>query len=547
MGALLRAHGVHGRPLRRALALLCAGWQPFDEVVRQTALPRRTVQELVEALGEDVRHDPRGEVPRLRVAAELAGDYRRRFGLDTRPPDDPFAELAAAHPDLLATIRADIADAPPPLPAMDHVPATAETVLRRALWLAEHYDLTGGRLLCLGDHDLTSLAVCAVNPDVAVTVVDLDERILEFIETRAAQRGWNIRCLHADLRFGFPPSAQEWADLVFTDPPYTPEGMALFVGRGVSALRDVANGRVLVAYGYSARNPALGLKVQQEVQRLGVVFEAVLPGFNRYQGAQAVGSASDLYVCRPTARSAKLALSGPTPAGTARAGAGRSAAGRTGTGRTGIYTHGPQSIEASEPAADVAESVWQRLRELAARPGSSPAPKPRGPGWDEPVGKGASALAVDLTGDPGPWLLRTLLACAAGRMAALVPNNHPDIGSERAQRDLADLVAARFQLRFLRSTPDSRHAVVVAEHVPVGALDAGGLAVREVLLRAHGKLGNVWREALVTASRGELTKRQARERVEAHAPADVDLDVRLIDLPRHRLAPLLATITTTAS
>jgi len=101
------------------------------------------------------------------------------------------------------------------------------------------------------------------------------------------------------------------------------------------------------------------------------------------------------------------------------------------------------------------------------------------------------------------------------------------------------LVDSRFRLRFLRGTPDNKHTVVVAEQVLAGELSPGKLVVREVLLRAHGKLGNVWREALITASRGELTKREARDRIDAAVGEHPDLDLRLVDLPRHRIAALL--------
>jgi hypothetical protein len=284
---------------------------------------------------------------------------------------------------------------------------------------------------------------------------------------------------------------------------------------------------VLLAYGFSDRTPALGLKVQQELQRLGLVFEAILPAFHRFDGAQAIGSAADLYVCRPTSR--KSAQTRGTSA-------------RSSAPPTGIYTHGPQSIEAGAPGSGALEV----LSDLAPRPESSPPPKPRKPGWAEPIGKGAASLAVDLTADPGPWLLRTLLASVPARLAALVPNNHPNVSSEAGQRELTSLVDSRFRLRFLRGTPDNKHTVVVAEQVLAGDLNAGGLVVREVLLRAHGKLGNVWREALITVSRGELTKREARERID-HAVGDhPDLDVRLIDLPRHRIAALLPLISASA-
>ncbi|MFE2750741.1 bis-aminopropyl spermidine synthase family protein [Actinosynnema sp. NPDC059335] len=510
--ALLADRGAHARKLRRVLDLLARDWHTLAELVRLPAVPRRTVQELLTAVGDDLETDR----DRYRLAPAKAADYAP-FGAGDDLVD-PVDALVPRHTARLRTILADIADVPPPLAALDHVQATAETALKRALWLDTTYDLAGRRLLCLGDHDLTSLAVCAVNPEVEVVVVDVDDRLLEHIATRAADRGWPVRTVHADFRFGLPPAVLESADLVFSDPPYTPEGMALFAARAIECLADTARGRVLLAYGFSDRTPALGLKVQQELQRLGLVFEAILPAFHRFDGAQAIGSAADLYVCRPTSRRSA------TPAGAAR---------------TAIYTHGPQSVEASGPGS----TALAALVDLAPRPESSPPPKPRGPGWADPVGKGAASLAVDLSGDPGPWLLRTLLACSPGRMAALVPNNHPDVASAAGQQGLRSLVDTRFALRFLRSTPDGKHCVVVADQVLAGTLDAGGLAVREVLIRAHGKLGNVWREALVTATRGALTKREARERIGEHE----DLELRLIDLPRHRIAALLPLIRASAS
>ncbi|WP_285744575.1 bis-aminopropyl spermidine synthase family protein [Lentzea sp. NBRC 105346] len=510
---LLTGHGVHARKLRRVLALLSADWHPLAELVRLPAVPRRTVQELLKAIADDLDVD--GE--RYRVNPARQADYRAAFGL-TEDVADPVDALVPRHTDQLRLILADIAEVPAPLSALDHVQATAQTALKRALWLDNTYELGGRHLLCLGDHDLTSLAVCAVNPDVTVTVVDLDDRLLEYIDHKTSQRGWRIRTLHADFRFGLPPSLVETADLVFSDPPYTPEGMGLFAGRAIEALEDTGSGRILLAYGFSDRTPALGLKVQQELQRLGLVFEAILPAFNRFDGAQAIGSAADLYVCRPTSR-------------------------RTVSSGTRIYTHGAQSVESSGPSREALST----LSDLAPRPESSPPPKPRGPGWAEPIGKGAASLALDLTADPGPWLLRSMLASSPARLAALVPNNHPAVSSAAGQQELQSLVRTRFSLKFLRNNPDNKHTIVVADQVLAGTLEPGDLVVREVLMKAHGKLGNVWREALITASRGALTKRQAREVVENAAPNSDDLELRLIDLPKHRIAELLPVIATSVT
>jgi hypothetical protein len=500
---LVAERGVHARKLREVLSLLSEDWHPLAELVRLPAVPRRTVQDLLRALGDDMESSD----DRYRIAPGKVAGYRDAFGISG----------VRDHTDVLRQILVDIADVPPPLSSLDHVQATAETVLNRAVWLDSTYDLAGKRLLCLGDHDLTSLAVAAVNPNVSVTVVDLDERLLEFIDSRAAARELDVRTLHCDMRFGLPTSVLESFDLVFSDPPYTPEGMGLFAGRAVEALGDIADGRILLAYGFSDRTPALGLKVQQELQKLGLVFEAILPAFHRFDGAQAIGSAADLYVCRPTGR-------------------------RAVSGGTRIYTHGAQSVESSGPSREALAA----LSELAPRPESSPPPKPRSAGWAEPVGKGAASLAVDLSADPGPWLLRTLLASSPARLACLVPNNHPAVSSEAGQKELQELVQTRFKLKFLRNNPDSKTTIVVADQVLTGTLSLGDRTVREVLMKAHGKLRNVWREALITASQGVLTKKQAAEIVDNASVASEDLELRLIDLPKHRIAALLPEISASA-
>jgi predicted methyltransferase len=435
-------HGVQVRPLRLVITLLSHGWQQFDELIRATAAPRRSVEEVLGALDNDLERD--GKAVRIKP-----GETAKYARYSVIPQPGPFdAEVVAQ------------------MSALDHVQATPETVLRRALWLDAQYDLSSARLLFLGDHDLTSLAVRALRPDAELTVVDLDDRVLEYVDTVS---GRSIRTLHTDLRVGLPAAVTSWADLVFSDPPYTPEGMGLFASRGIQALRAPTKGRVLLAYGYSPRHPALGAQVQRELATQGLTFEAILPDFHRFTGAQAIGSAADLYVCQPTAKAKKS----------------RGTKGK-------IYTHGPQSVESggTKPA------LLERLREVAGDD-----VEVRAADWSVPAPAGKT-VAIDLSADPGPWLLRVLLATNAERLAVLLPNAHPDLGDAESQQSLSKLVSGKYTLRFLRSTPDNKHAIVTADAVESPA---------ELLTKAHARLGNLD-------------------------------DLRLIDLPRHRLAEVVGTL-----
>lgn len=466
--------GVFARQHRMAVTLLAEGWTRFEDLVRDTGLPRRSVEELLTELGEDVERDRAS----LRLRPGTERKWLDHVGRPTTPPRD-LAEVIEAH----------LADVPPPLPALDHVQATADTVLRRALWLDEHYDLGQVRIVFVGDHDLTSLAVRELRADADLAVVDVDDRVLEHIDRRG--RG-TIRTVHADLRFGLPRAVAGTADIVFSDPPYTPEGMALFASRAVECLADPTSGRVVLAYGYSRRHPTLGHQTQKALLNLGLTFEAIVPDFHRYHGAQAIGSTADLYVCHPTPRARKKAK-----------------------GTQAIYTHGPRSVEA-EGTATASRKTLDALVTLAGEGGRKVTTA--GPDWTKPItAEPGTAVALDLSGDPGPWLPRVLLATNAERVAALVPNSHPDLADAASQAALIELVACKYRLRLLRSTPDNKHAVVIAERVEA---PEGSPSASSVWARAHARLGNVWPEA----------------------PAEL-ADLRLIDLPRHRIVEVLRRLT----
>ncbi|ASR39670.1 putative methyltransferase [Prauserella marina] len=472
-----QAFGISAPPLRLAITLLSSGWRDLDELVSATAAPRRSVEDLLTALDGDLEKD--GAAMRLR---EDAVDRYRELAT---PPADPGEEVAAK-------LAALVEDVPAALPALDHVQATPDTALRRASWLAEQYDLRSARLLFLGDHDLTSLAVRAVAPSAHLTVVDVDDRVLEYIDRHGDR---SIRTVHADLRFGLPLAVAGSSDVVFSDPPYTREGMGLFASRGIECLAEPQQGRLVLAYGYSVRHPALGHQVQLALTALGLTFEAIIPNFNRYTGAQAIGSAADLYVCQPTARSGKQ---------------GKVAKQRKGQ-RPGIYTHGPQSVEARETPAALREALLGRASETGLPV------EERGIDWTtpSPVPEG-TAVAIDLSADPGPWLLRVLLGFNATRLALLLPNAHPDLGNAKAQAALTELVAGKYRLTLRRSTPDNKHAIVVADAIPAGDEKP---AVHTVFSRAHGRLGNLWQQA----------------------PSDI-AGLRLVDLPRHRIAEVQAAL-----
>jgi N4-bis(aminopropyl)spermidine synthase len=547
---LVLRFGVRGRQVQELVGMLASRRWTHESLVAASGLSRRTVDDVLAALGPDVERAGQ----EFWVRAERTMAYRGEFpspeagASEAKAPKTgaPAARIPAAQ-DVPQSVRQEIArlieGAPRPREELDHVAATAETLVRRARWLAGIAPGAELRLLCVGDHDLTSIAACLVSPRVRAAVADVDENLLAYIGEQASRLGLPVRPCYADLRFGLPPELHQWADIAFTDPPYTPHGVALFAERGLEGLANREFGTVAVAYGFGEQAPALGLAVQQSLAGLGLVFEAIYPDFNQYHGAQAIGSRSDLYVCRPTGQTWKrLSRGGP---------------GGTGP-RLSIYSRGPRATEArDEPLGPDTEKA---LTESATRAGTLPLTAVAGAGWSItsqtpkvqlatlmqrglPAHRGGRAgVAVNLDADPGPWLLRVLLAVNARQVAALVPNGHADLASQAGQQDLRRLLAAKYALRFRRSFPASRQAIAEATAVDSGELDPAAYLQRYLLDRAGSKLRGAWRDGLIaTAQRfawAPLSKNEARALVAKAAP-DISGEARIMDLPRAGIARLL--------
>lgn len=533
--------------VRRVVGRLVERELTFAEIVLATAVSRRTVEEVLAALGDDVRQGHAADgAPAFRLRAGAADAYR---GFAAGPSAEPPAGRAAGAV-LVAELERLVAGAPRARQALDHVSATPETAARRAEWLARTYELPSSRLLCVGDHDLTALAACLHEPRLRALVVDVDDELLGYIDAQARRLGLDVRCRYADLRFGLPAEAEGWGDIAFTDPPYTPEGVGLFAARAVRGLRDRAFGQVVIAYGVGERHPGLKFKTQQALGRLGLVLDAVLPDFSTYDGAQAIGSHSDLYVCRPTSRSFRVVAE------------------QAPQDRTLIYTHGPQSLEAARGplGPDVVEPLLRLATgdgatppaavvgpRLTAWPGAEPASAPATPalaavlarGLPAPVARLDGGIAADLLDDPGGWLPRLLLAANARRLAVLVRNGHADLASAAAQERLSRLVGPKYRLTPRRSTPDTAYAVLVAERVAADTLTPGERLARFVLDRAWQPLLPVLRDGLARHAAGGRPRTDPAVRAEsARTAASLagDLDVEqtsLLDLPRHRVAALV--------
>ncbi|MHA1683536.1 MAG: bis-aminopropyl spermidine synthase family protein [Promethearchaeota archaeon] len=197
---------------------------------------------------------------------------------------------------------------PPADVSLDQAKCTAETILRRLLLLHRWHAFDGTRIAFLGDDDFMSVA-CHVSSFVggyfipedklkipfSVSVLDIDQRILDTIKTDLSKRGARSPCIVLyDARDPLPSDLLHLHDVVFMDPPYTLNGFKLFFSRGVSLLKKVPGSKIFLSFGH------VPLPVLHEIQHVittsGFLIEEILPAFNEYEGGNTIGNISQMLV-----------------------------------------------------------------------------------------------------------------------------------------------------------------------------------------------------------------------------------------------------------
>jgi hypothetical protein len=308
----------------------------------------------------------------------------------------------------------------------------------------------------------------------------------------------------------------------------------LFVARAVEGLAEPGKGRIMVAYGYSESTPALGLKVQRALTDLELLFEAVLPDFNHYDGAQAIGSRADLYRLRPTKRTDRIASRMVARYGKI------------------LYTHGSQSEESHDTVTQdtVAATVLEQFSGDAS-------PLLVGAGWagnntmtvdrflaGEKSSRRAETTIIDLRPLFGWSLIRAALTATSRRTIIIAPRDAYGLHSATESAALRAALEPSYQVENIqRCFHGTDAAVVDLRRTTTNSVTAN------VWHRPHSRVATTWRESLIAAARRdgtELTKNQARALIERTPLTASVTDHNLIDLPAAILVRLHQAIDETA-
>lgn len=192
---------------------------------------------------------------------------------------------------------------------IDQSKCTVDTAVKRAVLCLKNSSLIGKKILCVGDDDLVSIALgfllkkLFINMEYCKTticVIDIDKRILNYIRKVAEEEKLPVKCEHVDLRLPLSKKFRKQFDCFFTDPPYTLQGMKLFLSRGVEALKDERGIKIFLSFAHKSQE--FELTMQKCFVDMGLTISEILTEFNAYDGAGIIGGVGQMIVLNTTSK-----------------------------------------------------------------------------------------------------------------------------------------------------------------------------------------------------------------------------------------------------
>lgn len=146
--------------------------------------------------------------------------------------EDPFWSK------LLSDFKRLIQNRPLPTSDFDQGFIRPEDTVKRVAFIYERGDLEDTEIFILGDDDLLSLAIALTGLPKRIVVVEIDQRINEFIAKKMEEIGFKEVEIHSyNVIEALPQTFHKSFDVFITDPVETQKGLKLFVSRCISALK----------------------------------------------------------------------------------------------------------------------------------------------------------------------------------------------------------------------------------------------------------------------------------------------------------------------
>ncbi len=201
--------------------------------------------------------------------------------------EDPF--------DILEKYKNIVLHRPKPTADYDQGYIKEEDVMRRIAFIYERGDLENAEIIVIGDDDLISLGMALTGLPKRIVVLEIDDRLIKFINDNAKKYGFPVEARKFDVRKDIDENLRRNFDVFITDPVETIEGITLFLSRAASGLK----GEGSAGY-FGLTHLEASLKKWHEIEKrlltMNFVITDMLRGFNVYPMSNNLELAAEDYI-----------------------------------------------------------------------------------------------------------------------------------------------------------------------------------------------------------------------------------------------------------
>jgi len=169
-----------------------------------------------------------------------------------------------------------------PLPTFlfDQRPVTLNTTIERVKYFLKRNDIYGKKIVFLGDDDLTSIALALTKVKCQIEVLDIDERLINFINQISKEYNLNINARVFNALEDVPKELKHKFDCLITDP--TPEVIpfTIFMNDAIDLLKK-DNSIIYTSIYSSAMEETIEL--QNTINKMNLYITEIIPKFTEYQ------------------------------------------------------------------------------------------------------------------------------------------------------------------------------------------------------------------------------------------------------------------------
>ena len=164
----------------------------------------------------------------------------------------------------------------------DQLQIIPEGIIKKIEVMRAFGDLKGKKIICLGDDDMTATALALTNLPQEITVLDIDERIINYENKILQKLGYKKTAFFCDLLKPLPSKFVGNYDVFLTEPPDTLKGNTLFFSRGIECIKK-EGGIGYIGVSQNDFKRVKYLHLQKNILKMGALITAIFPKFELYE------------------------------------------------------------------------------------------------------------------------------------------------------------------------------------------------------------------------------------------------------------------------